>query len=550
MRNLAAATVWLLSGSLAIAWLSTATEATAGVRSNIGVAALSGVQAPASAPGVTLQSVDYTGAAINRNGQVAFSALLSDGNVGLYTASTPANVALVTTLGQAAFGAAGTQYQDLSLIPAINTSGQVSFTSRLTGSGVTPSNDQGIWRGSPAVSRLFEREGGTTPVAGVRFGAPPAAYPNYTANLNANGETAFLSTLQDNSGNPIAGTAVWATTFMGPYLIARTGVGAVPKMSASSTYTDLKTPGIADNTNIVFSGAFNDPAGPVVNGTGIWHSEFSSALVFPIATSGMHPAGTAAGVMFQDVWFGETDMGSNAFPATSGAATYFGSLTGPGVIAGVNDQGVWSGNDAMSRLVARTGDAAPGVSGATFTALLDARSTTVLAKVSGPGVTSANEIGLWQGTAGPSLHLVVRNGDLISDGANPPALVSGLDFFTTASNGAIVFQSSADGAILGQTNNGRLAVIARPDDTILIGPGDARRIQSVRLLNGGYSGGQGTPINIMGSVAFAATFTDGTSAILVSNEIVPEPSSITIAAMGGIALLASMRWRARRAISK
>jgi hypothetical protein len=58
--------------------------------------------------------------------------------------------------------------------PVLNHVGQVAFFANLTGTGVTGSNNEGVWRGGPGSLSLVARRGDQAPgtATGVNFGSP------------------------------------------------------------------------------------------------------------------------------------------------------------------------------------------------------------------------------------------------------------------------------------------------------------------------------------------------------------------------------------------
>jgi hypothetical protein len=101
-----------------------------------------------------------------------------------------------------------------------------------------------------------------------------------------------------------------------------------------------------------------------------------------------------------------------------------------------NASGVWSDASGEIQLIARKGAAAPGlVEGVKFTAfkqimLPDAGGVAVLATVAGPGISAANNLGLWSADEAGTLTLLARKGDLINAGGSDRRL-TGLTVFAT-----------------------------------------------------------------------------------------------------------------------
>lgn len=156
---------------------------------------------------------------------------------------------------------------------------------------------------------------------------------------------------------------------------------------------------------------------------------------------------------------------------------------------GVNSSSIWSEVSGNLALVARTRSQAPGTpTGVTFliidsssVVLNDAGQIAFVAFLSGTGVNSMNNSGIWA---------TDRNGDL--------------------------------------------QLIARAGELLEISPGNLRTISSLSLV--GHTGnGDGKPsgFNNRGQLAFHAKFTDDTAGIFVSNLVaIPEPSSLLLLALG------------------
>jgi hypothetical protein len=119
----------------------------------------------------------------------------------------------------------------------------------------------------------------------------------------------------------------------------------------------------------------------------------------------------------------------------AGETAFLASLSGPAVSAD-NDAGVWYGLPGEVRLVAREGDQAPGTPlGVTF-AEFDPSSPAVnaggqiafQARLTGAGVNSSNNRGIWATDRVGQLKLIVRTGDQLEIAPGDSSTVSGLSF--------------------------------------------------------------------------------------------------------------------------
>jgi hypothetical protein len=237
-------------------------------------------------------------------------------------------------------------------------------------------------------------------------------------------------------------------------------------------------------------------------------------------------------------------LASFGVPATNNAlqTVYEATLSGPGVIDASNHGVFYQDAGAPPTRLMRDGTPAPGTAaGVNFSnALGDVQAKPVINAagkalfhygLTGPGVTTANDLGLWAGTPG-NLAKVVREGDPapgLGAGATFTSISGGLN---RAINGAgqVAFEAffnapgGAGGGLFAQDASGVIQLIARTGQSIQIAPGDVRTIETLQIINTGPTGnqdGRATFFNDQGHLAFRATFTDAeeTDAILVSDGV-------------------------------
>jgi hypothetical protein len=117
-----------------------------------------GTPAPGTLSGVNFQIVSSTAPALNDAGQIAFSPRLtgtgadSTNNLGIWSGA-PGSLALVARSGEhVPETEEGVVFQDFDDIPSLlgrtfilNAAGQTAFSGTLTGSGISESNNIGIW---------------------------------------------------------------------------------------------------------------------------------------------------------------------------------------------------------------------------------------------------------------------------------------------------------------------------------------------------------------------------------------------------------------------
>ena len=440
--------------------------------------ARAGNAAPGTSAGVTY-SVNIGTPVLNDAGQVAYSASLTGS--GVTTANSDALFAgtfaapqLVAREGSAAPGAAAGVNYSLFFDPTLSDDGQVAYLAHLTGTGVTSANFVAMYAGNIASPQQVARADDAAPgtpagVTYLSFGIPV---------LNDAAQLAYIVSLAGSGVSSTNDSAIYAGSFASPQLIAREG-NAAPGTTAGVNYLTLGVPTLNDTGQIAFTTR--------LTGTGVTGANdaalYAGTLVSPqlVARSGDAAPGTGAGVNY-------FIPGAPALNDV-GQVAYFAALAGS-VTPGVDDEAVYAGNFASPQLIARRGDAAPGAAaGVNFSdfafgpSLNDAGQVAYMAILSGSGVSSANDLGLY--AYDPTLGdlLIAREGDLFDVGGGDLRTISG--------------------------GNGISFLFGRNDD--------ARTL----LSNNGL-------------LVFELTFTDGSNGIFTA--AVPEPTAVSVLAIAAVAL--------------
>ncbi len=158
---------------------------------------------------------------INRSGNVAFNAGATDVGGGIWSDRSGALMSVVLS-GDAAPGTpSGVTFSNVSS-PVLNNAEHVAFWGQLNGTDVTQLNDTGIWADASGEIALVAREG--DPATGTQddlvFGEfDPASYA-----LNANDQIAFLGRIAGTGITSSNDLGIWATDQNGAlHLIAREG---------------------------------------------------------------------------------------------------------------------------------------------------------------------------------------------------------------------------------------------------------------------------------------------------------------------------------------
>ena len=358
----------------------------------------------------------------------------------------------------------------------VNNAGDIAFSGDLAGGG------SGIF--------LFNRAAGSlNPVAVTGQAALGAGLGATFANLdspsvNSASRVAFGATLSGVGGGPL-GYAVYEGAPDAPALVARTG-DAAPG-AAGATIQGVFGPVISDSGLVAFGAQLGGPGIGAAEANAVYFGTPGAPQL--VARGGMAVPGT------------DQVVGGTSVPAVNSAGQFAfgGSVRGPspGTPGGeaILTGSLHDGGTPTLQVLARDGDAVPGLPGYTF---------------QNPGSDD-------QTFGNPTINALgqVAFGAVMDDGTG--AEIEGL--FAT-------------------DPTGDLWVVARQGQQILIAPGDLRTISGLWLVNYGQSAGEGgMPLNFndAGQLAFHAYFTDGSQGIIVAT--VPEPSSAWALVVIGMLLL-------------
>lgn len=439
--------------------------------------AITGQLAPGTGPGISFTSLSSP--QLNAAGRVAYVgrlSVLSGTDQGIWLDDK-----LVARTGMAAPGA-GTKVSFASLGAGlgaiVNDAGQVAFVGSLVGTGVTPANDDGIWRDGTLVART----GDAAP--GAPGGAVFSLLGSTSVRMDSAGRVVYFSFLQGG------GTGLWRDGT--PIAVAG---NAAPGAGPGVTFASVnQLPSLNARGDLLYGARLAGPNVTGGNDQGLWRNDVL------IAREGDAAPGVGSGATFAGDFTGRL----NAL----GEAAYFTRISGAGVTSS-NDQGLWRG----SSLVARTGNTAPGTAlGVTFKSLRlshlnSAGQLTYVAELSGAGVDARNDVGIWRDTV-----LIARNGDAVL-GAS-----SGITLFATTGNlapqandtGALAFASELAGTGVNAGNDRALFLGDGVDLLVAARTGDAlagSTIANLAVSNGSF--------NDKAQLAYSATLTDGRSGIFV-----------------------------------
>jgi hypothetical protein len=415
----------VINASGQVAFLSSVSDGTpsgisglfAGTPGSWQAAAVRGTAAPGGAG--TYNQFGSVG--LNDAGQVGYLAFVNGGPgfKGIF-AGAPGSVQPAAVLGTASpAGPNYTEMGNLSPAPVINNSGRVAYVANLAGGP----DKFGLFAGAPGAVQTVGVTGGASPVGGNYTGF---SFPT----INDAGQVAFYAGI---TGGPAVG-GIFAGS-----------AGAVQAVALQGT---------AAPAGGNYAGPTNFAGNPVINGAG--QVAFVSAL-----TGGSSPSGVFAGApgAMQTV-----ALEGTAAPA-GGNYTIFSSpvLDGAGRVAfitslagGAATRGIFTGSPGALQTVALQGTPSPDGIGNidvdfdATAAMNGAGQVAFTSRLSGTGVTAANDNGLFVWSAG-SLLKIIREGDTFD--ADPgPALdirtVSGIQFVSGS--------GGEDGRAVGFNDSGML----------------------------------------------------------------------------------------------
>ena len=481
---------------------------------------------------------------INDSGAVAFQA--GSGNYAIWQGSARDSLRIVAQEGGAAPGGAGEVFDSFNDVIQDNT-GRVMFEGTLlTGTGgVTSSTNEGWWAESAAGTlREVAREGKPVPgVAGAHYAAP---FPDSGGRFSNSGIAAVngsLSSAIDEvivAGPPASMALLARSRQQGPGLGLGLGYRTFDLLASSSQGGVTFFADYWQNSNQQFKGyggwstragslqnvfLDNVPTGappgyniqaPAASDTGVnglGHLAFRQLLTNPnlpddlgmalfsdargtlqYETGYPQPAPGLSGIDFASAVTGGTL--SRPLLNNEGRIAFLSYLEGAGITT-QNNTALWFGVGTHFALLARTGEQAPGVeTGAGFAAL----------------------------AAG-------------QDANNAPSL---------SSTGHLIFTGFVTGTGIDSTNNagiwmtdraGQLRLLARKGDTVQVAAGQTRTFSEFSLVTAsGGDDGRGRCVGADGRAAFKVRFSTGDSAVIVArftNDVPQAPSVPTLSIAKG-----------------
>lgn len=236
-------------------------------------------------------------------------------------------------------------------------------------------------------------------------------------------------------------------------LVARSGSAASGISSGTFVENGFGNPSLNNSGRLAFVAIVRAPAIT----TDPFHAMYSNrnGSLSLITRSFLPAPGTGAGINF----LGFDAFTTGAMLNDSGKIAFRGGLTGTGVDTS-NDLGIWTESAGAMSLVARTGSPAPDTPVGTAFKSLDAPTMNNAGRVlftaylTGSGIDATNEIGVWSADD-TGVHKVARIGDAVPQ-ASVGSVYTSLSLPLQNDSGQMVFRGSMTGPGIDDSNNDRI----------------------------------------------------------------------------------------------
>jgi hypothetical protein len=499
------------------------------------------------------------------------------------TALSRADVRVIALSGQRADGLVDSSLVDFES-PVVAADGRVAYAASFRSHSSTPARPLGIWMVGQSNTVLLGAVGQQAPgaQAGTTFTSMQRDLPplGRTFSMSRDGEVVTRVGVVGPDGTGSTGywrlgTAVGPVVRLGDQLETSGVTGAVSFLyygSAGYPGAGVFNLAVTNGANVVF-GVWTDAGGELElllaedqtlpglpAGTTLAESSYvlrvgESAYLFDSRLAGdtvttqddaviLRVVSGTAGVVLREgatvapaLTLGEVTQLTAATPERF---VFAGEVRGTGVDAS-NDFVVFAMRDGALRVVAREGDAAPGVGAAerfdsvTTTASIVGRAANVsisqggdvalLATLTGPTVTTANDTAIWRETS-QGLALLLREGDPAPGLANGIRvgqlrrpfsnafgdILFGSDLVEqtgTVRSNAALWHVSVDGDVRSVLARGQVLAV---NPSV---PADVRTVRAVNLSRDFVESTAAGPINDAGRIAARVVFTDDSFGIVV-----------------------------------
>ncbi len=496
--------------------------------------AVTGEQAPGSPDGQLFTG--FSVLALNNQGQAAFRAVTNfNSENGFWAGSaTGENVFRLVGSGDALPGAPNATFDGSSNhLFNLSDTGHLTHRLLLEGDGIDDANDSGIWSMNvgDGTLTLIGRAGDPAPGTGTQYDQMAAR-----TRVNDAGQVLYTADLIGVSNSGFENDGLWTAPASGgtPALIARQADPA-PGFGGDAAFSALRTSWQNFAGQIAFeatvAGTGFDPA----DDQGIWLNANGSGHELVVRT-GDAAAGVGGDAIFESLRLQHLD--------DTGRVWFRAEMTGTD-IAATNDVGFWMSAAPTDNptLILREGDPAPGLgpdvtfgpNAFNFAAFNPSGQFVVLAQLSGPTVTAANDTSLWLGSE-LGMQLIGREGDEFGEGLRPGL---GGPQINSLGQIAIILEDNTDTQTLWATlPDGTLVEVLSTGDLVAVGD----EMKTVAFLEMSLATrGSFASMTDTGLLGFRASFTDGSSALMTTT--IPEPSSAAVLLLATAGVLGCRRRR-------
>ena len=398
----------------------------------------------------------------------------------------------------------------------VNAAGQATFEAWLAGPGVMGTGDENTNAGS----NWFYSDGQLTKIA--QYGAPAAGIPGATyrwvsrTSINDLGHVAFVGDLAGVGHD--TGSAFWYGDPGNLQVLARAGQPLPGKPSLRYGPLGLNYPVLSSGGHVAF--------GALVEGLG--NVGFGNTAIL-VGTPGNFQVAALSG---------DPAPGTNTtFLATSGHTDLKVNNNGEVTFAYILNDGsraLYAGKPGDLRLLARTGEPAPGLPGQTFdffhgSMLNDRGDAAFVADVQ---VTDDQALAVYLAEANKSPRLIAARGQQAPGAADDTHFGWFISEPIINKDGQVAFFASLEGegsrgehdyGIFATGHSGDLRLIARVGDQFEIADGDVRTIAA--LSHAGIFGSHILSFNADSDLSFLIRFTDGSEGLFTAT-VLPEPSAL------------------------
>ena len=396
-----------------------------GTPGHLQLIARGGEQASGFAPGVEYADFDSgITLSLNATGQLAFSGGIAgsgfdETNSRVVWSNPSGTLTPVARQGGQAPGVADGLLFDGFTQLEFNDLGQTAFLANLRDTAAGGSfHSYGIWSEAAGVLSLVARTGDHAPgtAEGVYFRDFGSSDDFEAFAFNKLGQTAFLGHLAGDEIDTSNDSGIWTERDGSLSLLVREGDPAIGT-GTGVEFNRLGEPTFNSAGTVTFAGAVTGPNIDDLNDTGIWVTNGDSLSL--IVREGDHVPGAPA-----EVQFGPFSKGNHQFHSptmnSAGDIAFTAPLIGNGIDS-LDGSGIWTISDGTLSTVARTGQQAPGTpEGVLFALGFDPPVINSLGQVAfrgfltGEGVTSSNNIGIWAQDDHGGLQLIARWGDSLA----------------------------------------------------------------------------------------------------------------------------------------